>query len=38
MSRRHADIWKYPGHYPVDTYTPFFKVIAKVKLDGHWGP
>ena len=37
MSRWHADIWSHPSHYPVDPYTSTFKVMAKVKLDGHWG-
>ena len=35
MSQRHADIWSHPGHYLVDLYTLPFKVMAKVKPDGH---
>ena len=30
-------IWSHPSHYPVFPYTSPFKVMAKVKLDGHWG-
>ena len=33
MSRRHADIWSHPGHYPVDPYTSPSKVMAKVKFE-----
>ena len=37
MSRQHADIWSHPGHYLANPYTSPFKVMAKVKLDVHWG-
>ena len=38
MNRWHTDIWSHPGHYQVDPYTSTFKVMAKVKHDGHiWG-
>ena len=37
MSRQHADILSHTDHFPVDPYTSPFKVMAKVKPDGHWG-
>ena len=37
MNQRHPDIWSHHGHYPVDPYISPFKVMAKVKLDDHWG-
>ena len=39
MSWRHADISSHPSRYPVDPYTSPFKIMTKVKPDGHiWGP